>query len=78
LLVVQEWRIAKRLAINKAAWSRSIEGQSPIADRLKLNATKLRSFGSRAAIIDHRQRQKPTRLARVRRPFWQLAQSIPS
>jgi hypothetical protein len=74
LFVVQERRVAGRLTINEAGGPIGVEGQHPITDRLQPNATELRSLGSRTAIVDQRQREKPTRLTGIRRPFRQPAQ----
>ena len=53
------------LAVQQAVGSLSIEPQHPVPNRLQPDAADPRRFVSRAAIVNHRQRQQTSNLVRM-------------
>jgi hypothetical protein len=63
--VAQLRRIAGRLSIYQPTWAVGVEPQNPVTNDLKTDAADPRRIRSAPAVMDHRQRQQPTRLRRV-------------
>src|ERR1700731_3930838 len=74
-LVVEQRRIARRLAVDQAGRSLGIERQHPVPHRLQPDTTDLGGLGARAAGIDRPQRKYPPSLSSISRPLGQLPQS---
>ena len=69
LLVAQERRVARRLAVHEAGRPLRVEGQYPVPDRLQPDTTDLGGLGPRPAVIDRSQRQQAPGLIGIGRPL---------
>ena len=77
MLVLQERRLTRRLAINEATRAVRVEAQNPVANDLKRHAADLRRLAARRAVVDRRERQEPARLRPVLRALAQSPEAHP-
>jgi len=69
LVIAQLRRLARRFGVDQPIWAAGVEAHHPIADDLQPDPAGPGRLRPPPAVIDHRQRQKPTRLIGVlRRP----------
>src|SRR3546814_8332666 len=62
VLLVKQWRRARRLAVDQTVGTLGVETDYPVAHDLKRHAADPRRLAARPAIIDRRKDRKSTRL----------------
>ena len=73
LLIVEQRRVARCLAIHQARWPLGVESQYPVPHRLQPDTADPGGLGARPAVIDRRQRQQAPGLSGILRPLRQHA-----
>ena len=76
LLIVEERRLHRRLAVHETFGPQRVEAQDPVADDLERHPADLGRLAARRAVVNRRQRQEATRLRPILRALGQSPKSL--